>query len=57
MKIKINHLLDQRSIYYKAQCFLNPCDELLKQDFIHVIELAGITIPPKDWAQAEKYTM
>ena len=57
MKIKINHILDQRSTYYKAQCFLNPCDELLKQDFIHVIELAGITIPPKDWAQAEKYTM
>ena len=51
---KINYILDEKDVHYEAHCLLNTCDKLLKQYFTHVIELVGIIMPPKDWAEARK---
>ena len=51
---KINYILDEKDVHYEAHCLLNSCDEMLKQYFTHIIELVGIIMPPKDWAEARK---
>ena len=51
---KINFILDERDINYEAHCLLYTCDDFLQQYFTYVIELLGITMPPKDWAEARK---
>ena len=51
---EINYILDEKDVHYEAHCLLNSCDEMLKQYFTHIIELVGIIMPPKDWAEARK---
>ena len=47
-----NYILDEKDVHCEADCLMNTCDELLKQCFTHIIELVGIIMPPKDWAEA-----